>query len=271
MEKNETEQPSEKKMTLSDVLKSHRQQKRISLHTVRKETRISINYLEALEAGDWKIFPAEVYLTGFLRRYSEYLGLDPEAMIQLYKNEQDALRSVQLEKSKKEVEVKQKEESLSRVKGLVLFLFIGLLGLWWGMTVMESPTRDKDRPPKPLLAQRAEKAEPARPEILTLNATAADEVWVRVTADDKLLFEGFLSKGASRTWVAENQILIRIGNVDRLGLHLNGVAVDPRPGAQQSINELVLTRQTLEDASRIPEGAPPAEPPAGTPPGAAER
>ena len=38
-------------------------------------------YIEALECENVTIFPGELYLVGFLRNYSEYLGLDAKYMI----------------------------------------------------------------------------------------------------------------------------------------------------------------------------------------------
>ena len=52
------------------ILKSQREQKRFSLQSVHQETKISTAYLEALETGRWDVFPAEVYLLGFLTSVS---------------------------------------------------------------------------------------------------------------------------------------------------------------------------------------------------------
>ena len=46
-----------------------------------------MRHIEALELGNFHLFPGETYTIGFLRSYAFYLGLDTEKIIQHYKNE----------------------------------------------------------------------------------------------------------------------------------------------------------------------------------------
>lgn len=57
----------------------------LELDQVARETNIAKRYLEALENDDYSIFPAEPYIVGFLRNYCEYLDLNSEEIINLYK------------------------------------------------------------------------------------------------------------------------------------------------------------------------------------------
>ncbi|AEJ62425.1 transcriptional regulator, XRE family [Spirochaeta thermophila DSM 6578] len=72
--------------SLGAVLKNAREEKGISLYQAEKDTFILRRYLEALEAEDFSAFPGETYLMGFLKSYAEYLGLDPQRMVSLYRN-----------------------------------------------------------------------------------------------------------------------------------------------------------------------------------------
>jgi len=67
-------------------LKKSRKEKGYSLEQVTRDTNIAKKYLIALEEEDLSIFPGEPYLIGFLKNYSEYLGLDPEEIVNLHKN-----------------------------------------------------------------------------------------------------------------------------------------------------------------------------------------
>jgi len=51
-----------------------------------KETKIAKKYLVAIENEDFDIFPGETYSMGFIRNYSQFLGLDPDEMIKKYKD-----------------------------------------------------------------------------------------------------------------------------------------------------------------------------------------
>ena len=72
--------------TFGDILRSSREEKGYSLEQVARDTNIARKYLNALEEEDFSIFPGEPYLIGFLRNYSEYLGLDSREIVTLHKN-----------------------------------------------------------------------------------------------------------------------------------------------------------------------------------------
>lgn len=67
-------------------LKNLREEKGYSLEQVVRETHIARRYITALEDEAFDDFPAESYLLGFLRNYSQFLDLDPQEMVQLYRN-----------------------------------------------------------------------------------------------------------------------------------------------------------------------------------------
>ncbi|MDR2181251.1 MAG: helix-turn-helix domain-containing protein [Treponema sp.] len=71
--------------SLGDKIKSAREAKGYSYEHVGRETNIARRYLEALEGEDFARFPGEPYLLGFLRNYGEYLGIDTEELLSLYK------------------------------------------------------------------------------------------------------------------------------------------------------------------------------------------
>ena len=70
------------------LLKEAREAKNLDLDTVARETAIIRRYIEGLEEEDNSAFPGEAYLTGFLRNYADYLGVDTELVLTLYKNKQ---------------------------------------------------------------------------------------------------------------------------------------------------------------------------------------
>jgi cytoskeletal protein RodZ len=71
--------------SLGDKLRKTREGKGYSYEYVGRETNIAQRYLEALENEDFSKFPGEPYLLGFLRNYGEYLGLDVDELLSLYR------------------------------------------------------------------------------------------------------------------------------------------------------------------------------------------
>ena len=57
-------------------LRQSREQRGLNIDQIARETNISRHYLVALEEDRYEAFPAEPYVIGFLRNYSDHLGLD---------------------------------------------------------------------------------------------------------------------------------------------------------------------------------------------------
>jgi len=72
---------------LGERLRKERERKGLALGQVHEATKIQTRYLAALEKRDWKAFPGEVFLRGYLRTYADYLKLDPEQVLKAYARE----------------------------------------------------------------------------------------------------------------------------------------------------------------------------------------
>ncbi len=67
--------------SLGDQLKQKRKERNLSLKEVSNATSIRVNYLQAIEEGDFNKLISPVYAQGFIRQYAIYLGEDGDAMI----------------------------------------------------------------------------------------------------------------------------------------------------------------------------------------------
>ena len=65
-------------------LRRQREIREIPMREIADVTKISIRYLEALEADRFDVLPAPVFAKGFLREYSRYVGLDPDEVVNSY-------------------------------------------------------------------------------------------------------------------------------------------------------------------------------------------
>jgi cytoskeletal protein RodZ len=72
---------------LGEMLATARSSKGIDLERAARDTKIRSRYLSALEAGDFRSLPGAVYTKGFLRNYAQYLGLDPDVIVNHYRRE----------------------------------------------------------------------------------------------------------------------------------------------------------------------------------------
>jgi cytoskeletal protein RodZ len=71
--------------SLGAKLKAARDSRGCTYEQVSRDTNIAVRYLEALETENFASFPGEPYVLGFLRNYGEYLGLDVQELLSLYR------------------------------------------------------------------------------------------------------------------------------------------------------------------------------------------
>jgi cytoskeletal protein RodZ len=75
---------------LGELLKKAREQSGLSLDDIQESTKIRKRYLEAIEAGDYKVLPGSFYVRAFVKTYAETLGLNADDVLRLYKHEMPA-------------------------------------------------------------------------------------------------------------------------------------------------------------------------------------
>jgi cytoskeletal protein RodZ len=78
---------------VGETLQLARERKGVDLYRAERDTKIRLRYLAALEDGDWDELPAPVYTKGFLRNYAIYLGLEPEEILDRWREEMEQLRT----------------------------------------------------------------------------------------------------------------------------------------------------------------------------------
>jgi hypothetical protein len=66
---------------IGPVLREARLRQGKSIEEASRETRIRAEYLQALERESYDAFVGDVYIRGFLRSYSAYLGLDADRVL----------------------------------------------------------------------------------------------------------------------------------------------------------------------------------------------
>jgi cytoskeletal protein RodZ len=75
--------------TLGTLLIEKRKEKGLELKDVSQIIKIRSTYLSALEEGHYEVFSSEVYLTGFLKNYAKFLGIDSEKIMAMYRRENE--------------------------------------------------------------------------------------------------------------------------------------------------------------------------------------
>jgi cytoskeleton protein RodZ len=69
------------------TLKEAREARGLTVENLANELMIRRYYLQAIEDGNYKTLPDRVYAMGFVRNYSDYLGLDGNALTEQFRRE----------------------------------------------------------------------------------------------------------------------------------------------------------------------------------------
>jgi len=72
-------------LSVGEILRRSRVHYKLSLTDVERELHIKAPQIEAIESDHFELLPGKVYAVGFIRSYAEYLGLDADKMVRLFK------------------------------------------------------------------------------------------------------------------------------------------------------------------------------------------
>ena len=72
--------------SIGEKFKKRREERGLFIEQIARDTNISKKYIEAIENENFSEMPGEAYLLGFLRSYAEYLDIDPDEIVAIYKN-----------------------------------------------------------------------------------------------------------------------------------------------------------------------------------------
>lgn len=74
---------------VGDKLKEERIRRELSLQDVSEATKIRVNFLEHIEAGEYEKLPSVTFAQGFVRNYVSYLGLPEKETMAVFRREFD--------------------------------------------------------------------------------------------------------------------------------------------------------------------------------------
>lgn len=239
-------------LTVGEILRRCRVKYNISYDQAEQDIRIKAEHLEALEHNNVDRLPGRVYVVGFVRTYSEYLGLDGEKMVQLLKKQ--AGRKVEKVKPRISISLEEEEEQktpglpvvgLSLAGLLVALILIGTVGT--PDTAQEIPPVPKQlvnqlTVPQKIAVEEKEVVidDPATPEIETAASEtpaveaphpvvlkALQSTWLEIRdAQHVVVFSRVLSSG-EEYWVPQDQpgLTMTLGNAGGLQILVEGKAL----------------------------------------------
>ena len=81
---NEAVEQNKDEISCGERLANKRSEKELTINQVAREIKIEPRVIEMIENNDFESIGAPVFVKGYLRRYSELVGLDPDLIIEKY-------------------------------------------------------------------------------------------------------------------------------------------------------------------------------------------
>lgn len=238
---------------IGDLLRAERERQNLSIKDIERGTSIRSLYIEAIEKGEYKTLPGEVYTKGFIRNYANFLKLDADAAVKQFNEERHPDHPVaesgeqqplQAEPAAGKIptspvpELHHENDFVQRVEsshhrqtlimGVVAVLVV-LAGAYFLLGGEDEPQPAKTQPSVTQQASKTSANQQAQQPSEEKKATEVKvavkftgRCWVSVKADGKTLFEGTVEKGETKEWTADQRLDLTAGNAGAVTLSYNG-------------------------------------------------
>ncbi len=236
-------------------LKAKREEKNITLSDIYQRTRISANYLEEMEKGNFDFMP-DLYVRAFVRKYADAVDFSPEEAIKMF---DAALKGISVEelterdvsgKSEKKSSIEDgtsekpdynelAKKSNNQIPIIILLVVIVLLVLSYFLyfqngneeiivepkieeilderKVVDDTPRFEVKKENTIVTKEISKVDS-----LSLKINALDTAWLRIVIDKEINDEFILYPNRSKILKAESEINLLLGNAGGVELFLNG-------------------------------------------------
>jgi cytoskeleton protein RodZ len=221
---------------IGNSLREARLRQGLDFPEIEQATKIRPKYLRALEDEQFDILPGQTYVKGFLRSYSEYLGLDGQLYVDEYNSryihvdEETPLRARSTSSLGRAGPRFESSVVLIALAAIAIVTLLVFAAWRFGSNTPNTPIPDYSTEPPAAKPKRTQP--PARttslPRARMMITGALGDSWVEVhanTAAGRLLFQGTVLAGKSVMFGTERvyrRYFVRMGRPGNLRLTVNG-------------------------------------------------
>ncbi len=255
---------------IGDLLRRERERQNLSIKDIEKATSIRALYIDAIEKGEYKTLPGEVYAKGFVRNYANYLKLNANEIVNAFNEEmhpqeelQDAAGSSSAEEARQEQSAERNREEYrgpmeKKSHGVrnALMVAAAVFVVAFAALIAFGGDEEPSAPAPRAKTQTAQQQKQSQKQTEAAPKPAADGVemklsftdrcWTEVVVDGKTEFEGTAEKGKVLTLKGKDKVRITAGNAGALNYSLNGKDM----GAIGQKGEVVEKTFTKENAAK---------------------
>ncbi|MCI0329419.1 MAG: DUF4115 domain-containing protein [candidate division Zixibacteria bacterium] len=232
--------------SLGAFLRSKREERGIALEEMAERSRIPLRYLSALEEDRLDALPGKVYERLFIRTYADMVGVNVDELSRQFKEIQNTL----------ELKVRPEDEHrspfLKRAIFALGFLTIVLVAALLFTREEQEPSAqsEPDVIPNLVPAQTVDTAVPSppvaappEPQGLNLELETTETNWVKISADDRPVFEAELKPGEKKAFTADKKLKLTLGRAWGAQLRVNGQRLKKLGREGSTLRNYELTRE----------------------------
>jgi cytoskeleton protein RodZ len=216
---------------LGEELRAAREARNLSLSDVSERIHIRTVFLKSLETEDWGSIAAPVYVRGFLRTYSRFLGLDPEEVVARFNAALPPVASPADTPRLVTAQLRRRPSVWLWLAMAAAVILVGYVGYDYYKLQQEQPATAvvpvQEQPPaRPLEtpATRVASAAGTGARHEASNGVAVRLVarsWLRVAVDGTVPMEGIYPPGTERVFHGK-RVTVRAGNAAGVDVSVNG-------------------------------------------------
>lgn len=216
---------------IGPALRKAREQASKTIDEASRDTKIKAEYLQALETEAFDALLGDVYVRGFLRSYSQYLGLDPDKVLAAYTRsmgeheptEPPPVIEPDRPASPAHPTDRHRSWTVAGIIGGAILAVAAVLGLL---------SRSQSTPPPASLPSVVPSVVVTDTEV-SVGLIAKHGITTVVIADGETIFDGTLQPQEGRTFEAVEQIEVRLARGGVVTIRHNGVDLGA-PGTKGS-------------------------------------
>lgn len=194
-----------------------------TLEQASRETRVKAEFLQALEAESFDVLLGDVYVRGFLRSYSRYLGLSPEKVVSAYERVYGRPRSLAISvhpaagiASTVDHPDTRRRTAWILAAGAALIVLISAAAIGLISRSASTPTPATGSPP----AVAAASSE------VQVDMFAEVPGAATVTVDGDVKFNGLLDVGEAHSFTGTKGIDVHLDSGNTVSLRVNGTDLE---------------------------------------------
>ena len=244
--------------SLGQQLRSAREARGVSLREVSDQTRISMRYLEAIEADDFKRLPGGIFNRSFTKAYARQIGFSETAAMEAFAratNEQGD-RPDELLPYRPRVYGNNNNDARPKwLTALLTLLILAILSLGvyaalhWYQRRNADPAQEQGAPATDTTTARQEPNQSAQPapatDTLSVRVRAVNQsVWLQTQADDARTEEIILNPGDAKEFAPRERLRLKYAKnlADSLEVTINGRAVKVPTESRNTTAEMLITK-----------------------------